>query len=412
MDDGGETRRGQIVHGPNPPADQANAVGDADTAIELEAQVRTERALAICFFAIRSVHLGQGAICTVRATRSYRRPRLATVTLLLSTIESAWLFGRWTRGKRPDAWVSWVDTAFGLCGLAAIGAATEPRDRTTSVNWMLPYTVGTGAGTALGLARRRERVAASGALAAAYAATTWRDLRGGGPPAATAIANVASYGGFTAVVDVVAGLLRRHARELERAKHEAVEHAAQLGEARERDRQHRFLHDSALQTLEALLRDWNLDDATLRARVRHDATTLRNALRGEPGDDGATLQGELTSVASESAALGLRVELVVDELPDDPPRATVRALCDATRETLANVAKHAGTSDVVVRVMIADGGMRVTVRDHGAGFDTAAVRPGFGLRQSVIARMNEVGGSAEVWSERGRGTRITIWAPT
>jgi signal transduction histidine kinase len=55
--------------------------------------------------------------------------------------------------------------------------------------------------------------------------------------------------------------------------------------------------------------------------------------------------------------------------------------------------------------------VQITVRDHGVGFDVRQTGPGFGLRQSVIARLEEVDGTVSVWSEPGRGTRVTLWAP-
>jgi signal transduction histidine kinase len=59
----------------------------------------------------------------------------------------------------------------------------------------------------------------------------------------------------------------------------------------------------------------------------------------------------------------------------------------------------------------ADEGIRVVVRDHGRGFVVDADTLGFGLAESVRARLAEVGGRAGIESRPSRGTRITLWVP-
>jgi signal transduction histidine kinase len=91
-------------------------------------------------------------------------------------------------------------------------------------------------------------------------------------------------------------------------------------------------------------------------------------------------------------------------------------LADAAHEALTNVVKHAGVDRAVVRAATVDDGTRVTVRDHGQGFDPAAVQADatgarFGVRQSIKARMADAGGTAVVDSSPGRGTRVELWVP-
>ena len=73
--------------------------------------------------------------------------------------------------------------------------------------------------------------------------------------------------------------------------------------------------------------------------------------------------------------------------------------------------ENAGTDQVVVRAATRPDGVSVTIRDHGKGFALDSSPAGFGLTRSVVDRMQEVGGTAEVWSEPGRGTRVTLWVP-
>jgi signal transduction histidine kinase len=96
---------------------------------------------------------------------------------------------------------------------------------------------------------------------------------------------------------------------------------------------------------------------------------------------------------------------------EEPTPNVAAALVEAVREALQNVTKHSGTSIVIVRADTVDSGIQVTVRDHGCGFDVEKVSRGFGLTQSVEARVKEIGGTAGVWSLPGRGTRVTLWVP-
>jgi signal transduction histidine kinase len=58
------------------------------------------------------------------------------------------------------------------------------------------------------------------------------------------------------------------------------------------------------------------------------------------------------------------------------------------------------------------GTIQIFVRDRGVGFDYGAVATDRrGLTESVIARMDRVGGSAEIRSTPGTGTEISLRLP-
>jgi signal transduction histidine kinase len=98
----------------------------------------------------------------------------------------------------------------------------------------------------------------------------------------------------------------------------------------------------------------------------------------------------------------------------DVPGPAVEALSAAVGEVVRNVAKHAGVRDATVSARDAgSGGVEVIVRDRGIGFDPAQVgSASMGLRNSVIRRLEDVGGSAEVISAPGEGTTVVLtWKP-
>lgn len=364
------------------------------------------------FLSVRLVHVAQGALCVVSGRRSYRHPRRAAGVLAVCAATTGWVLRRCVRASGVDATAARVDALVGAVGLVGLASATRPQDRTTSLNWMLPYTVG---GTvALGMATEvlPEGAMTVAALASTYLATTARghESRAEGH-LTTAFANAMSYAGFYAVAASIVGVLRRTSQQLDEARELARERGERLAAEHERNRQHRLLHDSAIQTLEAVASGMPADPGGIQEQARLEASRLRAAL-SSTGDAGS--KGRLDAGLRELQALyfnlGLECELTLLQVPDLSAACT-DALVDATREALRNVLKHAGTRSAVVSCSVLDEGLKVTIRDHGKGFAQDAKDPGFGIEHSIRARIEEVGGSAEVWSEPGRGTRVTLWVP-
>jgi Histidine kinase-, DNA gyrase B-, and HSP90-like ATPase len=198
------------------------------------------------------------------------------------------------------------------------------------------------------------------------------------------------------------------------------------GRDAEAARSQRLTHDTVLQTLEAMalrpptdprdLRSALVQLDELRCIARSQAMELRRGL-SESADESdpatpAGLGGELAAVAAEMAREGLRARLVFSELDDETlPETRRTAVRDAVREAMRNTMKHAGTTEVVLRVEQRDGGIAVIARDHGTGFSEADRPAGFGISNSITARLAEVGGTSTVESEPGRGTRVTLWVP-
>ena len=56
-----------------------------------------------------------------------------------------------------------------------------------------------------------------------------------------------------------------------------------------------------------------------------------------------------------------------------------------------------------------DGGVFVSVKDDGVGFDPDATDDGVGLARSIRARMREIGGRVEVESRPGSGAEVRLW---
>jgi len=201
----------------------------------------------------------------------------------------------------------------------------------------------------------------------------------------------------------------------------AYRRGRRAGQDAERRELLRVMHDTVLQTLEAVAGtasrqhlDPNRAGAALRElghRAAREAVQLRHLLSDVPDGD---LDADLRRLAAHFAGKGLAVEVTrtdVDPGLSLPPR-TARALRGAVHEALTNVVRHAGCDRAVLNVHQSGDGLRVTVRDYGAGFDADPSAFGFGLRQSVTARIREAGGRCQVRSRPGEGTCITLDLPT
>lgn len=108
---------------------------------------------------------------------------------------------------------------------------------------------------------------------------------------------------------------------------------------------------------------------------------------------------------------GVACTLAVDETLELPePYAT--ALFRIVQESLANVAKHAGASEVAVTIERSRGMVTLAVRDNGCGFSPAVPRKPqslglLGLRE----RAQLLKGKIVIESAPGKGTRIEVSFP-
>src|SRR5690625_8016286 len=99
-------------------------------------------------------------------------------------------------------------------------------------------------------------------------------------------------------------------------------------------------------------------------------------------------------------------------MPRRPPRPplfpyTTLFRSMAAREAMVNAGKHAGVDSVDVYAEHLAGELSIFVRDRGAGFDSEAVpEDRHGIRDSIVERMNRIGGTAKINSTPGEVTAV------
>jgi signal transduction histidine kinase len=192
--------------------------------------------------------------------------------------------------------------------------------------------------------------------------------------------------------------------------------AAERAVEAERAQVRAWLHDSVLQHLEYIAAGGYADApdvAALRDVATRAAEELRAYVDGDEAEAPRDLSVALAGVAADARLLAgeLRIPVVVGPEVADVPQPVVDALAAATREALANVAKHARARRATVRADVANGAVVVSIADDGVGFDAGKTAFGSGLRHSILDRVTHVGGTATLRSAPGTGTRIVLTVP-
>jgi hypothetical protein len=221
-----------------------------------------------------------------------------------------------------------------------------------------------------------------------------------------------------AVTRALMGLLRRGGRSADILVSHSVqaEREEQVRSGRRSDEleQYRRLHDTILATLTVVASGAvSRTSATLRNQAAGDLRVLAS-LPDLPLAAGHDMSDELIDLAAPLAEAALDSDITVrfSGSAGKAPRAVADAVTHSVSAALANVSRHAGTGVAQVQLKTRGHGVVATVCDQGRGFDAAAVLVSRrGIRESIIGRMESVGGAAEVISRPGEGTLVTLWWP-
>lgn len=123
-------------------------------------------------------------------------------------------------------------------------------------------------------------------------------------------------------------------------------------------------------------------------------------------------EAALKAVREGERRRGGPIDAQVDDISGDVPPATRITLYRLLQESIANSSQHAPGAPLRIRVTGASAGVRVEVSDEGCGFDPQSLDASDRLGLSLMReRVRLLGGSFELDSAPGRGTRIRAWIP-
>jgi signal transduction histidine kinase len=221
-------------------------------------------------------------------------------------------------------------------------------------------------------------------------------------------------------------------RDLENSHAQLTVYAARVADlsaAAERNRLARDIHDSLGHHLTAIAvqlekasafqdRDQSAAKQALanaRSSARRALDDVRvsvRALRVETGP--LSLSAMLADLVRQADDGHQRVTLSITGEESGTGQAAATVLYRAAQEALTNASCHGHARNVSISVTFDESGARLVVDDDGNGFTVApsagAVADGFGLL-GMTERAALVGGTVEIKSQLGAGTRVTVAVP-
>jgi signal transduction histidine kinase len=240
-------------------------------------------------------------------------------------------------------------------------------------------------------------------------------------PVDLAVSEIKDLGLFTGIIRDIS-VRKQTEQELDhyRKDLQTMSTELMLAEERERHQLAQDLHDG-------------LGQAIFLARRKLDKASIEEA--GSILDEVASMVNNLTTELSPPVLrqlgfrsairwlardmqkrYGLTVRVVNDRIPSlSFDEGVALVLFRSVRELLINVARHARTDAATIRVRCIRPNVVIDIADRGKGFDVARqsrpVRAGrFGLF-SIRERLQYLGGSFEIKSAPGKGTKATLTAP-
>lgn len=233
----------------------------------------------------------------------------------------------------------------------------------------------------------------------------------------TVIGNVFLMLLSAAVVGYLSTLLRETVAE--RARVTAL--AAQTAE---RERLARAVHDGVLQVLAYVQRrgpDLGPEGARLARAAGEQEARLRALVQGkpiaEPGDPphgDADGRVDVARMLSQNVGPDVSVAAPAGEVLLDHDTAT--ELIAAVGAALDNAEKHAPGARVFVLLEADEDTVTISVRDDGPGIADgrlaeAAADGRMGVSRSIVGRLADLGGTAQLTTEPGRGTEWELRVP-
>jgi len=373
---------------------------------------RTSRVYGLCFSAIALVCLFVPDAVTAE-TYLVAVPLFAVVAVSQARIGSS----------RSPLWIA-LEVVAALAVVVAVALLNGPDLSPAALSSLAQLTAASLASVALVLSTDRMRLAVLVVIFLATTALTTYVTADAHPP--LAIVGLLTLGWLIAAtigIWINAGVPQagRRIASIGRA-HRAERQASEI-EAQRRQSA-RLLHDTVLATLTLLahsgvgvapaaLQQQSADDAKLLRQLRLGATPVPMSSGGynlEPVEE-TVLGTTLESVKQRFGRMGLEVSWHGTGqvlLPSDVLDAFLLALA----ECLENVRRHSGVREAHVTIVDDATTVRAMITDAGVGFildDVDSARLGF--KESVVARLKEVGGHARLFSEPGSGTTVVLEVP-
>lgn len=198
----------------------------------------------------------------------------------------------------------------------------------------------------------------------------------------------------------------------------------------ERSRIARDIHDDVgaaltqISLLGELGRREGLPAEDVKRQLERIASKAREAVRSldeivwtvNPRNDSIARTSSYLCQAAQDLLAGTSIRCRLD-VPDDLPEIGLGArarhhLFLAMKESVHNVIKHSGATEMHLRLAADTSGFSLTVADNGRGFDCSELKTHRSGIDNLRRRLKEVGGVCEIASSKEGGTSITLRIPS
>lgn len=198
----------------------------------------------------------------------------------------------------------------------------------------------------------------------------------------------------------------------------------------ERQRLSRQMHDGPAQALSNFILQTEIAARMLDmdpVRAKEELTNLKNAamgtfqkvrgfiyeLRPMMLDDLGWVPTTSKYIETYKEQSGLDISLVISGMESRLETYQEVMLFRAVQEFLSNAVQHSQATQIKFKINIEDYQVRLSVDDNGKGFNASEIDKGHGLGLRLIRERAEMlGGSMDIDSTPGMGTRITLTLPT
>ena len=227
--------------------------------------------------------------------------------------------------------------------------------------------------------------------------------------------------------------LVRDITERKRAEERLLDQTRELAVLGERNRMAREIHDTLAQGFTGIVIQIEAAEQAMSKSPGElpDHLTLAKKLGRDSLQEARRSVWNLLPQALEQLPLDAALEAEVNRFPGngrervfftvsgdkrDLPANLQAALLRVCQESLTNVRRHAAATEIKVALTFYPDAVFLGVQDDGIGFDVEAVRASgkehsFGLA-GMEGRIHPLGGTYQVASGHGQGTRVEVWVPT
>jgi len=218
--------------------------------------------------------------------------------------------------------------------------------------------------------------------------------------------------------------LQKKLEKEQEIRHQQITSAAIRGQESERAKVSRELHDNVNQVLTTvklyleLLRDEKIGSMEIVPKCITLVTNSINEIRhlskqlSAPSLGNSHFPETLTDlVETLHSTTQAEVTVNVDNLPFAEMENELHlALYRVTQEQFTNISKYAKAKNVSLSLRVENNILHFEITDNGVGFDTTQKGQGIGIT-NMQTRVETLGGTFELVSQPGEGTRLQIQIP-